>query len=1072
MHSLKNDHLQINFLPNGSIEKIISDGIMINQVDGNLIDGSLANIYLRNSENGKYRDTKLIGPESNSEFSLTEHAAKWSGEFDGISYIVTLYLGDQKWFWNIDLTSDSDNSKQTDIFYTQDLGLGLPSFVSSNEAYASQYIDHHIEKKAGKISISSRQNQSQDGRFPYLQQGAFNPLQSYATDGFQFFGKSYKATGVPESLTKAQLPNYNYQYEFSLIALQTMPLKMTNRVENIVFYAAFQGNDDSDNQQPYFSENDLSIEFMTLKNSYDEESFKSLSVAHKKESISSLPLDSSSFSEEEIDELFPKRIQEEYQNGKLLSFFLQDGSHAVLKAKEVLQERATGNIIMASSTSTPATRVLATTQFMMGIFASQTVFGNTNMNKFSANLRNPLNVLKMQGMHLYLRQADHYILLGLPSIFVMSYNASDWYYKLADDLIKISVDAFAEKPFISFVFTSMQHKKYDLIITDQIIMDSQDSHDPLQTKKVNHSIIFYPNATSLMRERNPNIRFAMNYENTDATDISLGDETDLLETVPVGFQAKMFTINYRGASQLSINLTVSNQEDFQQLDCSATESRIQHQKAIEKLIHGFELSAADCKFDDQLQRTNLIVRWFAHDALVHLLSPHGLEQYGGAAWGTRDVSQGPTEFFLATQNYDQVKRIIEILYSHQFIESGNWPQWFMFDEYADQFADESHGDIIIWPLKVVADYIRLSGDRDILNTELPYMNFADKKETKQTESLLKHIKRQVSYIENNFLYDTNVSAYGDGDWDDTLQPADAKQKKIMASTWTEELTIQVLEAAAESFQGLPLAAELSELSTRMLADFKKYFMQSKTLPGFIRMYPDHHTDNIIYPGDKITGIDYRLIPLTRGIISGIFDTGQSQTTLKTIKDHLLFPDGVRLMNRPAHYRGGISHVFKRAEQAANFGREIGLMYTHAHIRYAAALAIAGDSDAWQALQLVNPINLNKFVHNANIRQSNVYFSSSDAAFNNRYEAEAQFEKVHTGQIVVKGGWRLYSSGPGIYIGELLSKVIGLIPDAKTLRIKAVLPLEMIDSSQLFLRYEFKGQNLKIHFRNDGSANID
>ena len=31
--------------------------------------------------------------------------------------------------------------------------------------------------------------------------------------------------------------------------------------------------------------------------------------------------------------------------------------------------------------------------------------------------------------------------------------------------------------------------------------------------------------------------------------------------------------------------------------------------------------------------------------LVHYLSPHGLEQFGGAAWGTRDVSQGPTEFF-------------------------------------------------------------------------------------------------------------------------------------------------------------------------------------------------------------------------------------------------------------------------------------------------------------------------------------------------------------------------------------------------------------------------------------------
>ena len=40
--------------------------------------------------------------------------------------------------------------------------------------------------------------------------------------------------------------------------------------------------------------------------------------------------------------------------------------------------------------------------------------------------------------------------------------------------------------------------------------------------------------------------------------------------------------------------------------------------------------------------------WLAHNAMVHLSVPHGLEQYTGAAWGTRDVCQGPVEFLLAS----------------------------------------------------------------------------------------------------------------------------------------------------------------------------------------------------------------------------------------------------------------------------------------------------------------------------------------------------------------------------------------------------------------------------------------
>src|SRR5262249_13523016 len=49
--------------------------------------------------------------------------------------------------------------------------------------------------------------------------------------------------------------------------------------------------------------------------------------------------------------------------------------------------------------------------------------------------------------------------------------------------------------------------------------------------------------------------------------------------------------------------------------------------------------------------------WLVHDAMVHLTVPHGLEQYTGGAWGTRDVCQGPLELLLALEHDQPAKEI-------------------------------------------------------------------------------------------------------------------------------------------------------------------------------------------------------------------------------------------------------------------------------------------------------------------------------------------------------------------------------------------------------------------------------
>lgn len=90
------------------------------------------------------------------------------------------------------------------------------------------------------------------------------------------------------------------------------------------------------------------------------------------------------------------------------------------------------------------------------------------------------------------------------------------------------------------------------------------------------------------------------------------------------------------------------------------------------------------------------------------------------------------------------------------------------------------------------------------------------------------------------------------------------------------------------------------------------------------------------------------------------------------------------------------------------------------------MAKLGDAERlWTALQVVNPVGLAHVVPGAVARQSNVYFSSSDADFANRVEAAARWPELRAGRVPVRGGWRLYSSGPGLYLQKVRACLLGL-----------------------------------------------
>jgi 1,2-beta-oligoglucan phosphorylase len=65
------------------------------------------------------------------------------------------------------------------------------------------------------------------------------------------------------------------------------------------------------------------------------------------------------------------------------------------------------------------------------------------------------------------------------------------------------------------------------------------------------------------------------------------------------------------------------------------------------------------------------------------------------------------------------------------------------------------------------------------------------------------------------------------------------------------------------------------------------------------------------------------------------------------------------------------------------------------------------------------------ITHASLRQRNAYFSSSDAAFQDRYQASAEWARVKADRIAVDGGWRIYSSGSGLTTNMLIRHVFGV-----------------------------------------------
>ena len=221
--------LEISVLQNGSVfaieHRTDARSILVSQVLASPIGGGIGRILLRFAAR-RPTTCEVLGPRARVRLGVVRDAMVWEGTASGIHHRVTLRLipDTMAWVWCVEATNASRAAVPIDAVFLQDLGLGERAFVTNNEAYASQYIDHHVAShpRHGPI-IMSRQNLAQGGHHPWVAHGCLEGAQAFATDTMQLFGPRHRDASAIRLPFGTRLADRRLQHEGACAAIQSLP---------------------------------------------------------------------------------------------------------------------------------------------------------------------------------------------------------------------------------------------------------------------------------------------------------------------------------------------------------------------------------------------------------------------------------------------------------------------------------------------------------------------------------------------------------------------------------------------------------------------------------------------------------------------------------------------------------------------------------------------------------------------------------------------------------------------------------------------------------------------------------
>ncbi len=1063
--------LTAEVLDNGALRRLEAFGLSLLLHPASVSEAGLANVHLRVHRPDGISRLPLLGPSAAvggsgaRTVSLGADGTVVEGVHEGVAYRLTLTLGREhpSWHWRLTTRNTTDAAVRVDAVLTHDPALAPLGAVRTNEYYVAQYLDvSPVAVEGHGTALAVRQNMP-GPRVPWLLVGTTGRGTGWATDALQLVER--RADGIRwPGLDAPELPGRRHQHEHTLAALQDEAVHLAPGASHTTGFwgivvqdhpaatsdadaewarvALADGPDGPDSSDASgharADASDASDASGASSDPGADASGHDGTPAHSTLWASAPGFPSRPLAGDELDDLglTADRRHVETIDGTEVAWQLPDGQ-LVTAAKDLAVLRPHGQLLRTGDALTPDTRTLTSTVWMAGTFHSQLTRGHAGRQTAVTGRRTYLGLLRASGVRLFADDgAGGWQLLETPSAWKVGLDHATWWYAdTSARRIAVTSTAPADEHRLGLTVEqsggSAGGAPRRLLLAVQVADDLTDAP----------AVTLREGSAEVTPAGSPR---AWHLSWTGRGDAEAGDAR--LQSDGRTRSEGWLTVVLEPAAAVDVTITAGDASDGAGAPGEVTPSDAPLGAGFWDATARAVTLATDPDASTATPVGNLAAAlpWFTHDAFVHYLSPRGLEQFSGGAWGTRDVCQGPVGLLTALDRQDAVRDVLLRVFRAQN-ERGDWPQAFEFlPPLPESGQHDSHGDVVFWPVLAAGDYLRTTGDGSLLDQLVP---FVGDDALAAPLPVAEHLAAAVRRIAESTVPGSPLPAYGHGDWNDSLQPADPRLAAKMVSTWTAVLQTQALRTLAEGLRAAggarssgSLADECDALADATHAALSEQLDADPVLPGYLLQQDAGGFEPLVHPTDTMTGLKYGILPWIHAISAELLTPEQARHHLDLIGEHLLGPDGVRLFDRPVRYAGGPMSVFQRAEASTFWGREIGLMYMHAHLRYAEALARVGDGAALlDALAKASPVGLDSLVPQARPRQTSCYYSSSDGAFTDRYDAQVRYAALMAGDVPLEGGWRVYSSGPGLVLRLVTEVLLGVRRRGTDVELDPVLP---------------------------------
>lgn len=454
-----------------------------------------------------------------------------------------------------------------------------------------------------------------------------------------------------------------------------------------------------------------------------------------------------------------------------------------------------------------------------------------------------------------------------------------------------------------------------------------------------------------------------------------------------------------------------------------------------------------------LESMNILLNgWAIYQTIVsRLWARTGYYQSGGAV-GFRDQLQDT----LGVKYIDAelMKNQILTQAKHQFIE-GDVEHWW--HEETNRGIRTRFSDDLLWLCYVTSEYIEYTGDKSLLDIEIPYLqgellkDGVDERydlylESNEKGSLYEHC---IKAIEKSLNFGENgLPKIGSGDWNDGMNTVG--NKKRGESVWLGFFLYEVLN------RFIPICEEASDNERAKkyieIRDNLKKALNTNGWDG--RWFKRAFTDD----GEPIGSIENEecridSISQSWGVISGAADNDKKYISMESLENHLIDKEnGIIKLLDPPFNKTKIEPGYIKAYLPGV--RENGGQYTHAAMWAIIAFTKLGFGDkGLEYYRMINPIEHSRTKETALKYKVEPFVIPADI-----YGA---------GNLAGRGGWTWYTGSSSWFYKAGLENILGLDIKNKVLRINPCIPKDWKEYS---IRYRYKNSIYNIKVKNYNGKN--